>query len=79
VRRVTADTALRLGRYFGSTAQFWFLQRQYDIAMVEGERGAKIVRAREVRRRSLNGTVRRAPTVWRARLRGKGAPVINRV
>lgn len=30
------DTALRLGRYFGSNAQFWLdLQSQYDIAIVE--------------------------------------------
>lgn len=31
-RRVTADTALRLGRYFGVSAQFWLnLQTQYDL------------------------------------------------
>jgi addiction module HigA family antidote len=29
---VTADTALRLGRYFGTTPQFWMnLQSQYDV------------------------------------------------
>src|SRR5215217_6596744 len=29
---VTADTALRLARYFGSTAEFWMgLQAQYDL------------------------------------------------
>jgi antitoxin HigA-1 len=32
-RGVTADTALRLGRYFGTTAQFWInLQTAYDLA-----------------------------------------------
>lgn len=42
-RSVTADTALRLGRYFGNSAQFWLdLQSQYDIAVVERERGAEI-------------------------------------
>ena len=31
-RRITADTALRLGRYFGTSAQFWInLQSQYDL------------------------------------------------
>lgn len=31
-RRITADTALRLGRYFGSSAQFWInLQSHYDL------------------------------------------------
>jgi antitoxin HigA-1 len=32
-RSITADTAVRLGHYFGNNAQFWLdLQRQYDIA-----------------------------------------------
>lgn len=31
-RAVTADTALRLGKYFGVSAQFWLnLQTQYDL------------------------------------------------
>lgn len=31
-RAITADTALRLGRYFGTSAQFWMnLQTRYDI------------------------------------------------
>ena len=37
-RSITADTAVRLGRYFGNSAQFWLdLQSQYDIAVVERE------------------------------------------
>jgi addiction module HigA family antidote len=44
-RSITADTALRLGRYFGNRAQFWLdLQSQYDIATVEREHGAEIMR-----------------------------------
>lgn len=44
-RSITADTAIRLGRYFGNRAQFWLdLQSQYDIAVVEGERGQEIAR-----------------------------------
>jgi addiction module HigA family antidote len=35
-RRVTADTALRLGRYFGTSAQFWLgLQMDYDLDVTE--------------------------------------------
>lgn len=31
-RRITADTALRLGLYFGNTAEFWLnLQTRYDL------------------------------------------------
>jgi addiction module HigA family antidote len=31
-RRVTADTALRLARFFGTSAQFWMgLQSDYDL------------------------------------------------
>jgi addiction module HigA family antidote len=44
-RSVTADTAVRLGRYFGNRAQFWLdLQSQYDIARIEREHGAEISR-----------------------------------
>ena len=44
-RAITADTAVRLGRYFGNSAQFWLdLQSQYDIAVVEKERGPEIAR-----------------------------------
>ena len=44
-RAITADTAVRLGRYFGNSAQFWLdLQGQYDISVVEREKGAEIAR-----------------------------------
>ena len=37
-RAITANTALRLGRYFGTSAQFWLnLQSHYDLE-VEGDR-----------------------------------------
>jgi addiction module HigA family antidote len=33
-RRITADTALRLGLYFGNSAEFWLnLQSHYDLKM----------------------------------------------
>ena len=44
-RSITADTAVRLGRYFGNSAQFWLdLQGQYDIATIEREHGKDISR-----------------------------------
>jgi addiction module HigA family antidote len=35
-RAISADTALRLGKYFGTTAQFWLnLQTHYDLDLAE--------------------------------------------
>ncbi|MDH5527324.1 MAG: HigA family addiction module antitoxin [Nitrospirota bacterium] len=35
-RAITADTALRLGRFFGTTAQFWMnLQSHYDLEVAQ--------------------------------------------
>ena len=42
-RGISAETALRLGQYFGNSAQFWMnLQTRYDLAVVEKEKGAQI-------------------------------------
>src|SRR5271170_5133133 len=44
-RAITADTALRLGRYFGISAQFWVnLQAHYDLAMEEDRLGKRLER-----------------------------------
>ena len=44
-RSITAEAAVRLGRYFGNAPRFWLeLQSQYDIALVEQRRGAEIDR-----------------------------------
>jgi addiction module HigA family antidote len=44
-RGVTADTALRLARYFGTTPQFWMnLQNNYDLRVAEAKVGSRIVR-----------------------------------
>ena len=44
-RSISADTAVRLGRYFGNRPQFWLdLQSQYDIALIEREKGPEISR-----------------------------------
>ena len=42
-RAVTADTALRMARYFNTTAQFWLnLQSSFDLRQLEIERGKRI-------------------------------------
>lgn len=44
-RAVSADTALRLARYFGTTAQFWLnLQTAHDLSVTEKEAGKIIER-----------------------------------
>ncbi len=45
-RAITADTALRLARYFGTPATFWMdLQTAYDLKRAEGLHGDDIARA----------------------------------
>ena len=42
-RAVSAETALRLGRYFGTGPEFWLnLQSSYDISVVVSNRGKLI-------------------------------------
>lgn len=44
-RGVSADTALRLARYFGTSAEFWLgLQADYDLRIAMNESGEKISR-----------------------------------
>src|SRR6266567_2498036 len=58
-RSVTGDTALRLGHWFGTSAQFWLnLQSAYDIRMAEQEAGADI--AKLPTRRGPAGRMRQA-------------------
>ena len=43
-RGITADTALRLARLFGTSALFWMnLQSQYDLAVAERDHGSRIL------------------------------------
>ena len=42
-RSITADTALRLARYFGTSPQFWTnLQANYDLELAQDAIGAEI-------------------------------------
>ncbi|CAN5634488.1 MAG: HigA family addiction module antitoxin [Actinomycetota bacterium] len=44
-RAISVDTALRLSRYFGNSAQFWLsLQNSYDLRIAEIEAGERIER-----------------------------------
>jgi addiction module HigA family antidote len=44
-RAVTADTALRLARYFGMTAEFWMnLQKTYELRVAERQVGSRVRR-----------------------------------
>lgn len=53
-RGVTADTALRLGRYFKISPRFWLnAQAAYDIEVAEDELAEQV--AREVRPLAANG------------------------
>lgn len=50
-RSVTADTALRLARYFGTSPQFWLgLQAEYDLDVATDKLGPRL--DREVRPRT---------------------------
>ncbi len=45
-RSVTADTALRLARYFHTTPEFWInLQAAHDLSVAKAKSGRKIERA----------------------------------
>ena len=53
-RAISADTALRLGRYFGMSARFWLnLQSHYDLELEEMELGDRLV-AEVMERKMLN-------------------------
>jgi addiction module HigA family antidote len=44
-RAISADTALRLGRYFNTTPVFWMnLQVRYDLEVADDELAGRIVR-----------------------------------
>jgi len=48
-RAISADTAIRLGKYFGLPAQFWLnLQNDHDLRIAEGSGIGKKIRPRKV-------------------------------
>lgn len=49
-RSMTADTALRLGRFFGTTPQFWMnLQMAHDLSKAEAEIDLKSIKRASTR------------------------------
>jgi addiction module HigA family antidote len=61
-RAITADTALRLGHWFGTSAEFWLnLQKIYELRLARqqiGERVDKLPRLLDRKRRKPNGVPR---------------------
>ena len=50
-RGITADTALRLGRYFSTTAEYWMnLQKLYELEVAVREFGEEVVKRVRPRR-----------------------------
>jgi addiction module HigA family antidote len=44
-RSITADTALRLARFFGNSARFWLgIQEQYELDVADAELGKRLER-----------------------------------
>lgn len=53
-RRITADTALRLSRYFGNSAKFWLgLQDDYDIEEEEKSGAEELSKIRRFERQNV--------------------------
>ena len=49
-RSITADTALRLARYFGTSEQFWLnMQTRYDLELERDHLGGRLVKEVAVR------------------------------
>lgn len=60
-RSITADTALRLGHWFGSSAAFWLnLQNLYELRLAEQGAGESI--AQLPRRNTPPQTAEKSPT-----------------
>ncbi len=50
IRAITADTALRLGRYFGTSENFWLnLQTHHDLEVARDRLGDRLIREVRVR------------------------------
>ena len=57
-RGVSADTALRLGRYFGTTPELWLnLQKTWELRQAEIAAGREIAKCVTPRRLAPTGTV----------------------
>ena len=56
-RTISADTAIRLGKYFNVPAQFWLnLQNDYDLRIAEGSGVGKKIKPRAAARTARSRT-----------------------
>ena len=54
-RRITADTALRLGKYFGNSPKFWLgLQDDYDIEEERNQKHQILLNIKSIKRTQPN-------------------------
>jgi len=66
-RAISADTAIRLGKYFGLPPQFWLnLQNDYDLRRAERSRVGEKIRPRLHRKSS--STKKRVPGKWKGKI-----------
>jgi len=53
-RAITADTALRLGHFFGTDPRFWLnLQQSYELRLAEGRAAKRIARLPRLKRSTV--------------------------
>jgi addiction module HigA family antidote len=63
-RAMTADTALRLEKYFGMPARFWMaLQADYDLRLAAGTANTAKIKPRPVPRAAPESAVSSFPTI----------------
>ena len=68
-RAITADTALRLGHWFGSSAEFWLnLQKLYELRLAREEVGDRVDRL--PRRAAAPSAPRQSARSWKKAQRG---------
>jgi addiction module HigA family antidote len=61
-RSVTADTALRLGHWFGTSPEYWLnLQKLYELRLARKEVGARVEKLPKLKNRKHKGNP--APTL----------------
>lgn len=66
-RDISADTALRLARYFGNSANFWMnLQAQYDLALALSSSRREINRITQHQTLSNSARLGRSPSSQRS-------------
>jgi antitoxin HigA-1 len=72
-RGISPDTALRLARYIGTSAEFWMnLQAQYDLSVARQESGKSIEARVQPAGKEIRSVTKGSPRVVRPRRRAAG-------